>query len=164
MGRSNRTINGRHTFWTCQCECGTVKDVSTNSLKRGESHSCGCMPRGGNHRDFTGEKRGALTTLRPTGNIFGKSPEYVWRCECGNEVILPVSAVPRVGNRKCPDCDKALSRGLTVDMRQRLKSVSLTMFMIGMNEKANYWKKYGNCSIIPKAVILAKSFMMRFAW
>ena len=78
IGRSNRTINGRHRYWTCQCECGTVKDVSISSLKRGQSRSCGCLTvltRSGNHKDFTGEKRGGLTALRPTGNIIGNSPE-----------------------------------------------------------------------------------------
>lgn len=125
IGRSNRTINGRHRFWTCQCECGTVKDVTIDSLKRGQSHSCGCLPRGGNHKDFTGEKRGGLTALRPTGKIIGNSPEYIWRCECGNEVTLPVSAVPRLGNRKCPDCYKTLKRDQTVDMRQRLERVAI---------------------------------------
>ena len=29
-------------YWTCQCECGTIKDVQANNLARGVSKSCGC--------------------------------------------------------------------------------------------------------------------------
>ena len=123
LRKSERKINGKYKHWICQCECGTVKEVAATSLKYGGSFSCGCAIL--EHRDFTGEKRGGLTAIRPTGNTIGNSPEYVWRCECGNEVILPVSAVPRLGNRKCPECDKALRRDLTVDMRQRLQNVAI---------------------------------------
>jgi hypothetical protein len=37
---------GAHTaYWTCQCDCGTVKSVSTTALKGGYSQSCGCLRR-----------------------------------------------------------------------------------------------------------------------
>ena len=29
-------------YWTCECECGTKKDVLGRSLKSGKSSSCGC--------------------------------------------------------------------------------------------------------------------------
>ena len=29
--------------WTCQCECGTVRNVDTLQLRRGKSLSCGCL-------------------------------------------------------------------------------------------------------------------------
>jgi hypothetical protein len=34
-----------HTYWTCKCDCGTIKNVSAVSLKRGFSISCGCSLR-----------------------------------------------------------------------------------------------------------------------
>lgn len=36
--------NGR-ILWKCQCECGTVRDVLGNSLRKGASTSCGCYNR-----------------------------------------------------------------------------------------------------------------------
>lgn len=30
-------------FWTCKCECGTIRAVPANNLKRGVSQSCGCL-------------------------------------------------------------------------------------------------------------------------
>jgi hypothetical protein len=31
-------------YWECECECGTVKPVTANSLRQGTSQSCGCLP------------------------------------------------------------------------------------------------------------------------
>lgn len=31
-----------HTWWTCECICGTIRDVSASHLKREDSRSCGC--------------------------------------------------------------------------------------------------------------------------
>jgi hypothetical protein len=35
--------NYKHTKWFCECECGTVKSVSGDHLRRGLIKSCGCM-------------------------------------------------------------------------------------------------------------------------
>jgi len=34
--------NGK-TFCACQCACGTIKEVHTYILRKGESQSCGCL-------------------------------------------------------------------------------------------------------------------------
>lgn len=34
---------GRKTYWICQCECGNVKSVRSDSLKQGVIKSCGCL-------------------------------------------------------------------------------------------------------------------------
>ena len=31
-----------HTYWTCICDCGTIKDVRADGLKSGRNQSCGC--------------------------------------------------------------------------------------------------------------------------
>lgn len=33
---------GRHVYWPCRCDCGTVREVRSSLLIRGESLSCGC--------------------------------------------------------------------------------------------------------------------------
>lgn len=40
-GCIDKTYN-RHR-WLCKCDCGTIKEVEGNSLKRGSSKSCGCL-------------------------------------------------------------------------------------------------------------------------
>lgn len=31
-----------HIYWTCQCKCGTIKNVRGDELKSGKNQSCGC--------------------------------------------------------------------------------------------------------------------------
>ena len=35
--------DGSHMYWVCQCDCGNQHEVSSNSLKRGSTQSCGCI-------------------------------------------------------------------------------------------------------------------------
>jgi len=32
----------RNVMWKCKCECGTIKEIPTTRLLKGESKSCGC--------------------------------------------------------------------------------------------------------------------------
>lgn len=35
----------RKTYWICQCECGNIKTVRSDSLQNGTIRSCGCLKR-----------------------------------------------------------------------------------------------------------------------
>lgn len=35
--------SGRKSYWVCECECGNKKLVRSDSLKRGQVQSCGCL-------------------------------------------------------------------------------------------------------------------------
>ena len=32
-----------NTTWECQCECGNIVEVDSQSLRRGYTKSCGCL-------------------------------------------------------------------------------------------------------------------------
>ena len=68
--------------YQCQCECGTIKSLSTSSLTRGHTHSCGCSHP--NKIDLTGNKYGRWSVLSYWGK---KNNKQYWncRCECGTE-------------------------------------------------------------------------------
>ena len=38
-----KTRLGRHTAYRCKCDCGNETTVRSQSLRRGESTSCGCL-------------------------------------------------------------------------------------------------------------------------
>jgi hypothetical protein len=79
-----RTSNA---YWTCQCICGTIKDIGASGLRNGTTRSCGCLRR---------------ETTRKNKTIHGKrhTPEYrIWhhmldRCE-----KLSDAAYSRYGGR-----------------------------------------------------------------
>lgn len=83
--------------WKCQCECGEIRNVFANSLLNGASLSCGCYKADRAHElnfeDLTGMRVGILTVIKrtkedyisPSGN---KSPQWLCKCDCGNEKIV----------------------------------------------------------------------------
>lgn len=38
-----KEYSNRSMYWHCRCDCGTEKDVSSESLTRGHVYSCGCL-------------------------------------------------------------------------------------------------------------------------
>lgn len=64
--------------WECLCDCGSVTEVSTNALKKGNTKSCGC----GKVKDLTGQRFGMLVAIKDVGVKNGR----VWEClcDCGN--------------------------------------------------------------------------------
>lgn len=46
---------GRKTYWTCQCDCGNVKSVRSDSLLDGSIRSCGCLKREQDEKNLSHE-------------------------------------------------------------------------------------------------------------
>jgi hypothetical protein len=70
--------------WLCVCECGNERNVTSNSLRSGNSTSCGC-----NHTpDLMGVKFGKLRVLNMV-ECLDKSRRY-WKCQCkcGGKIIV----------------------------------------------------------------------------
>lgn len=42
LERSTPFENYNRVFWVCKCDCGNILNVSSNSLKTGNTKSCGC--------------------------------------------------------------------------------------------------------------------------
>lgn len=71
------------TQWICQCECGVQKEITSNSLRSGNSTSCGCNK----IHDLAGETFGNLKVIKPD---YSKGRKYwLCRCICNNEIVCP---------------------------------------------------------------------------
>ena len=45
LGKTSTTPKGRVLkYWTCECICGTIKDIESGQLRQGKTKSCGCVP------------------------------------------------------------------------------------------------------------------------
>lgn len=92
-------------YWKCQCECGAIKEVDTQSLKNGTTKSCGCWSKEQSRKDLTGQRFGRLTVIRCVGvgnrKNGQKHCEWLCKCDCGNEVIVQTSYLTMRETKSC---------------------------------------------------------------
>ena len=50
LSLTDKKGNSGQNIWLCRCECGTLKEVRSTSLRSGEVSSCGCIQSMGNAR------------------------------------------------------------------------------------------------------------------
>lgn len=71
----------RTVYWKCRCDCGVIKDIAGNSLRKGKTKSCGCQM-AKKPQDLSNQKFGKLTAIK----YIHKNNRVYWicQCECGN--------------------------------------------------------------------------------
>lgn len=79
----------RWRAWKCRCKCGTIKDVSEQSLLTGKSTSCGCkrgkaIRRSEPYEDLTGKHFGYWTVIKHLPNTRSLNGALIqnWLCKC----------------------------------------------------------------------------------
>lgn len=130
--------------WKCECECGTIKEVEGNSLRRGGSKSCGCA-RGRNKKfiDMTGWKmwehgvpNSKIIVLKELPNEGGHS---LWecKCNCGNPQTFKVDGANlRSGHTTSCGCSR---QGLNHKNRTGLIFNDITFGeIVGKDKQGNY--------------------------
>lgn len=90
--------------WLCQCDCGNFVSVPQQSLKNGNTRSCGCLC----GDDLTGKKFGNLTVVKLSDNRkHGKQKIWNCKCICGNKVDVPTGRL-KSGHTKSCGCSRAI--------------------------------------------------------
>lgn len=69
--------------WICECKCGNVISVYSDSLRSGKTKSCGCGRATLKH-DLTNQTFGFLQVIEPVKNERIKGNETRWKCVCQN--------------------------------------------------------------------------------
>lgn len=82
-------------FWQCLCTCGSKKDIYGHNLSHGLIKSCGCLRRSLREARkelmcsrLLGQQFNDLTVLEYAGHS-----SFKCRCICGNEIVIPGSAL-----------------------------------------------------------------------
>lgn len=69
--------------WICECECGNIVSVLSDSLRSDKTKSCGCSQFQIKH-DLTDQTFGFLKVIEPVKNTRIRSNETRWKCLCQN--------------------------------------------------------------------------------
>lgn len=69
--------------WVCECKCGNIVSVLSDSLRNGKTRSCGCARSQIKH-DLTNQTFGFLKVIESVKNERIKGNETRWKCLCQN--------------------------------------------------------------------------------
>lgn len=120
----------RKTYWACQCECGNVKVVRSDSLQSGAIRSCGCLKK---------QQDRANLTANHSHKMSGTRIYWIWQGIKGRCYNPHDARYERYGGRGITVCDEwknsfelfydwAIANGysdsLTIDRRDNNKGYS----------------------------------------
>jgi hypothetical protein len=110
-----RTQNDKYwrVFWICKCICGTIKSVSSASLKSNHTKSCGCWKLE-NSKDVCRKNFTKETVVPPRRNIF---TQYVAKCKTkGMDFLIPESQFYKLIESACHYCGSGPQNTKTVKL------------------------------------------------
>lgn len=101
-------------YWDCQCDCGTQITVRGDSLRKGNTKSCGCLRKELQTKrqtiDLTGQQFGELTVLRQAtkteildNTTVGQDETHAFwwvQCNCGAPPFVVLGKSLRSGSTK----------------------------------------------------------------
>lgn len=108
-----RVAGYKRMRWLCRCDCGTERDVMTNTLTSGDSQSCGCL-----HAEVVatpkievvGDRYGRLTVLEEVVRTNVKHRRFKVRCDCGTVKEVEFSSLRSGGAVSCGCYNREASR------------------------------------------------------
>lgn len=78
--KNRKTLVG--PYWLCKCECGNITTVLGQSLRNGNTKSCGCLKKENTAaKDLTNKKFGKLIAIKPTKERASHG-SIIWECIC----------------------------------------------------------------------------------
>ena len=88
--KTDKRDGSKRVIWKCQCDCGSIKDVSSACLIGHQVMSCGCLlkeKREQHKLKLIGQSFGDLTVI---DKVNSNSNYTMWkcRCVCGEEIIV----------------------------------------------------------------------------
>lgn len=141
---------GKTSYWKCQCECGTIKDVRSQSLREGRSQSCGCYKKDFWTKDITGKRFGRLIAISKTDKT--SSDHYViWKClcDCGNECEVDLHSLERGNTQSCGCLRKERASKANAERRIDLLGLQFGKLTVvkdnGSIDGHHYWQCLCDC-------------------
>lgn len=96
LSKADKNKSGQ-TQWLCQCDCGTQKNITTNSLRTYNSTSCGC-----NHNpDLVNAQFGDLKVIKLDEDKTKDKKRRYWTCQCTCQKSVSITTYELRKNYKC---------------------------------------------------------------
>lgn len=93
-GTTGGKTGRKRSVWRCQCDCGNITLVKSDSMKCGNTFSCGCL-------------NTELTKARSTEHGMTYSPTWkCWNAMIGRCYVTSHTSYPRYGARGIIVCDR----------------------------------------------------------
>jgi len=96
-----KTGKRNQKLWECQCDCGKTAYVTSHSLRKGYTTSCGCYISIKQFVDLTGRKVGRLTVLKLSDTKLGKSIAWDCLCDCGKMTKVRMDGLKYETTKSC---------------------------------------------------------------
>ena len=131
-------------YWKCQCDCGTIKEVCAQNLRRHAIQSCGCYSheiKTQIHIDPTGKTFGRLTAIKEIERQ-GKRRYWFCQCSCGNSKIVTLRNLTSGSTRSC-GCLAKETKSTHNLSKTRLYGIYGTMKQRCYNVNSQRYKNYG---------------------
>ena len=108
----------RDQQYICECECGNRCIKRRTVLTRDNAvKTCGCQRIPSTKKDMTNVRFGMLTGVRQVEDYHfrdgRKEPQWLYKCDCGNYVVLRNAQVLRENKRSCGCAEHPLRHDLT---------------------------------------------------
>lgn len=101
-----KTKNGS-AIWLWKCDCGNEKEIVANSVKTGNTKSCGCLKKEQNKnnlkhkiKDISNKRFGFLTAIKYAGSC-PSGAQWECICDCGNKTIVSLSHLESGITKSC---------------------------------------------------------------
>jgi len=109
--------------WSCRCDCGNEKTLPGDSLRSGQTRSCGCLRRetsGARAANLAGLRTGKLVVIeRDRSESKSKRGEAWWICRCDCGQTASVRANSLTGKRAQRSCRCAQGKSVPDLVGQR---------------------------------------------
>lgn len=101
FGRWTVSAYAGNRHWACVCDCGTRAIVDGNSLRRGNTKSCGCWQL----IDLTGKRFGRWVVAAYAGN-----KKWSFVCDCGARRVVRGKILRKGETKSCGCLSKELAK------------------------------------------------------
>lgn len=138
--------------WLCKCDCGKEIEVREDSLKTGNTKSCGCSRKDYTDtriEDLSGQRFGRLvaTSFLKKKSKSGTVIYWKCQCDCGNETTVSHGKL-KTGHTKSCGCYRSdLGHSKKVIKNQRIYNIWINMRQRCKNMNDINYKNYGGRGI-----------------